>query len=93
MYLLNRWYLRTATTGAGAPECRRNRTAVAYKRSRLRRLQLNRLMPLSVFSIGVPSLVTAYPSQAAANGATIQRVPITTTTSTLGATIYDGTIQ
>jgi hypothetical protein len=64
--------------------------------SRLRRIQLNIFMPLLVFSIGVPSLVTPYPSQAASNGATIQRVPITTTAPTPGATSYDateGTIQ
>jgi hypothetical protein len=53
-------------------------------------------MSLVVFSIVVSSLITTYPGQAASNGATIQRVPITTTASTPGATIYDatdGTIQ
>jgi hypothetical protein len=64
--------------------------------SRLRRIQLNRFMPPLVFSIAVPSLITTYPSHAASNGLTIQRVPITTTTPTPGATSYDateGTIQ
>jgi hypothetical protein len=51
-------------------------------------------MLLVVFSI--PSLVTTSPNPTASNGATLQRVPITTTASTPGATIYDatgGTIQ
>jgi hypothetical protein len=95
-FFVKSWYFKTATAGAGAPECRRNRTAVTDERSRLRRVQLNRFMSLVVFSIVVSSLITTYPGQAASNGATIQRVPITTTASTPGATIYDatdGTIQ
>lgn len=48
-------------------------------------------MSLVVLSIVVPSLVMTCPGQAASNGATIQRVPITTTASTPGATIYDAT--
>ena len=44
-----------------------------------------------VLIVVVPSLVTACPNRAASNGATIQRVPITTTASTPGGTIYDAT--
>lgn len=57
---------------------------------------MNRLMSLVVLIIVVLSLVTTRLGQAASNGATIQRVPITTAASTPGATIYDatgGTIQ
>jgi hypothetical protein len=78
------------------PECGRNRTGITDERSRLRRLQLNRFIPLLVFSIGVPSLVTTYPNQAASKDATIQGVPITSTASTPGTTTCDatdGTIQ
>ena len=79
------------TAGAGAPKCRRNRTAVTDERSRLRRVQLKKFMSLLAFSIAGPSLVTACPGHAASNGAAMQRVPITTTASTPGLTIYDAT--
>lgn len=52
---------------------------------------MNRFMSLLVLSIGVTPLVTMHPSQAVSNGAAIPRVPITTTASTPGVTIYDTT--
>jgi hypothetical protein len=57
----------------------------------LRRIQLNRFMSRVVFSIGVPSLVTTSPGQAASGGATIQRVRVTRVASTPFGTIYDAT--
>jgi hypothetical protein len=93
--IIKSWYFRAATP-AQAPLTAAARTAVAGERSRLRRVQLNRLMSLVIFSIVVPSLATTCPGEAASNGATIQRVPIATTANTPDVTIYDatnGTIQ
>jgi hypothetical protein len=96
MYLLLRWYVRTANADAGGPDCFRNRTAVADERSGLRRVKLNRFMSLLIFSISVTSLVTIYPSRAASSGDTLQRVPVMTVASKHVGTIYeetDGAIQ